>query len=101
VFLFVLVGFLLLISLIQLAMAQFSVKIAVMSRAFVGAGIAAKAALLLDETSLARQRENHRRVVAVAVKTSIYVPIGLLMGYLERFLERDVRFKALKTPSTT
>jgi len=87
VFLFFLAGFLLLISLIQLAVSQFSVHIAVISRAVVGAGIAAKAALLLDETPLARSLENHRRIVAVAVKTSIYVPIGVLMGYLERFLE--------------
>jgi hypothetical protein len=87
VFLFFLIGFLLLIWFIQLAVAQFSVKIAVIPRAVVGAGIAAKAALLLEETPLARSLENHRRIVAVAVKTSIYVPIGLLMGYLERFLE--------------
>jgi hypothetical protein len=87
VFLFFLIGFLLLILLIQLSVAQFSVKIAALSRALVGALIAAKAALLLDETPLARRLENRRRIVAVAVKTSIYVPVGLFMGYLERFLE--------------
>jgi len=87
VFLFFLVGFLLLISLIQLAVAQFAVKIAIISRAVVGSGIAAKAALVLDELPLARGLEKHRRIVAVAVKTSIYVPIGLLLGYFERFLE--------------
>ena len=87
VFLFFLIGFLLLISLLQLAEAQFSVKIAVLSRALVGALIAAKAALLLDETPLARSLENQRRIVAVVVKTSVYVPVGVLMGYLERFLE--------------
>jgi hypothetical protein len=54
VFLFFLVGFLLLISLIKLALAEFSVEIAVVSNAVVGALLAAKAALVLDETSLAR-----------------------------------------------
>jgi len=40
---------------------------AVLSRAVVEAVIAAKAALLLDETPLERRLENRRRIVAVAL----------------------------------
>jgi len=87
VFLFFLTGFLLLMLLIKLALAEFSVEIRALSNAVVGALIAAKAALVLDETPLARSLENYRRIVAVAAKTFFYGAATLLMGYLERFLE--------------
>ena len=58
VFLFFLVGFVLLILLIKLALAQFSVEITVLSHAVIGALLAAKAALILDETPLARVLSN-------------------------------------------
>jgi hypothetical protein len=87
VFLFFLVGFLLLISLIKLALAQFSVEITVLSNAIIGALLAAKAALVLDETPLARSLEHYRRIVAVAVKMLFYRVAPLLVGYVERFLE--------------
>ena len=84
VFLFFLAGFLLLILLIKLALAQFSIETTVISNAVVGALIAAKAALVLDETPLARSLEHYQRIVAVAVKTVLYGIACLLMGYLER-----------------
>jgi hypothetical protein len=87
VFLFFLAGFVLLISLIKLALAEFSIEVTALSNAFVGALIAAKTALILDETPLARTLERYRRIVAVAVKTIFYGIAGLLLGYLERFLE--------------
>ena len=87
VFLFFLTGFLLLLLLVKLALAQFSIEVKAASNAFVGALIAAKAALVLDETPLARSLERYRRIVAVAVKTVFYGVLCLLMGYLERFLE--------------
>jgi len=59
----------------------------VISNAVVGALIPAKAALVLDQTSLARILEHYRRIVAVAVKTFFYGVASLLLGYLERFLE--------------
>jgi hypothetical protein len=87
VFLFFLVGFLLLISLIKLALAQFSVEITVLSNAVVGALLAAKAALVLDETPLACSLEYSRRIVAVAVKTFFYGVASLLLLSVERYLE--------------
>jgi hypothetical protein len=86
-FLFFLAGFLILITLIKLALAQFSIEMTVLSKAVVGALFAAKAALILDDTPLARNLEHYRRIVAVAAKTLLYgVGFGLL-AYLERFLE--------------
>jgi hypothetical protein len=87
VFLFFLTGFMLLLLLIKLALATLSIEITPLSNAIVGALIAAKAALVLDETPLARALENYRRIVAVAVKTFLYGVATLLMGYLERFVE--------------
>lgn len=87
IFLFFLIGFSLMILLIKLALAQFSIGVTVLSNAIVGALIAAKVALVLDETPLARSLERHRRIVAVAVKTLFYGAFALLLGYLERFLE--------------
>jgi hypothetical protein len=87
VFLFFLVGFLLLILLIKLALAQFSVEITVFSKAVIGALLAAKAALVLDETPLARILEHYRPIVAVAIKMLFYGLASLLLGYIERFLE--------------
>lgn len=87
VFQFFLVGFLLLILLIKLALAQFSIQVVALSNAVVGALIAAKATIVLDETPLARSLERHRRIVAVAVKTFFYGTACLLLGFLERFLE--------------
>jgi hypothetical protein len=87
VFLFFLTGFLLLLLLIKLAFATLSIETTALSNAIVGALIAAKAALVLDETPLARALENYRRIVAVAVKTFLYGVATLLMGYLERLVE--------------
>jgi hypothetical protein len=87
VFLFFLTGFLLLLLLVKLVLANFSIEMTAFSKAVVGALLAAKAALVLDGTSLARHLERYRRIVAVAVKTFIYGTITLLLGYVERILD--------------
>jgi len=92
-FLFFLTGFLLLLLIIRLALAQFSVEITTLSKAVVGALVAAKAVLILDETSLARSLDQYRRIVAVGVKTLFYGIGALLLGCVERILDalRKVR----------
>jgi hypothetical protein len=87
VFIFFLVAFLLQLSIIKLAVAQFSIPVSALSRAIVGALFAAKAVLILDETPLARSLEHYRRVIAVAVKTLLYGFGTLLLGFIERLLE--------------
>jgi len=87
VFIFFLVAFLLQLSIIKLAVAQFSIPVTALSKAVIGALFAAKAVLILDETPLSRNLENYRRVFAVVVKTLLYGFGTLLLGYLERFLE--------------
>ena len=87
VFIFFLIAFLLQLLIIKLAVAQFSVPVTALSKAFVGALLAAKAVLILDETRIGRSLEHYRKIVAVAVKTVLYGFGTLLLGYLERFLE--------------
>src|SRR5258708_3332014 len=87
VFLFFFVAFLLQFLIIKLAVAQFSISVTALSKALVGALLAAKAVLILDQTPLARKLERYRRVIAVEVKTLLYGLGVLLLGYIERFLE--------------
>lgn len=92
VFIFFLVAFLLQLLIIKLAVAQFSIPITAFSKAVVGALLAAKAVLILDETRIGRRLERYRKVVAVTVKTVLYGFGTLLLGYLEQFLEALLRF---------
>jgi hypothetical protein len=87
VFLFFVVGFLLLLLIIKLALASFSIEITPISKIVVGALVAAKAVLILDETPLERHLEQSRRIIAVAVKTFLYGFITLLLGCVERFVD--------------
>src|SRR5215472_13949669 len=92
VFLFFLVGFFLLILLLKTALAQFSIEVAVLSNAIIGALLAAKAALILDDTPLARSLEHHRRIVAIAAKVLFYGVACLLLLFAERVLEALHKF---------
>jgi hypothetical protein len=87
VFLFFVVGFLLLLLIIKLALASFSIEVTALSKVVVGALVAAKAVLILDETPLARRLEQSRRIIAVAVKTLFYGSVTLLLGCVERFVD--------------
>ena len=92
VFLFFLIGFLLLILLINVALGEFSIEVRVISNAVIGALLAAKAALILDETSLERSLQRYRRIVAVASKVLLYGLTSLLLLYIERVLEALHKF---------
>jgi hypothetical protein len=96
VFLFFMVGFLLLLSIIKLTLATFSIETTALSKAVVGALLAAKAVLILDELPIARYLERYRRIVAVALKTLIYGGITLLLGFFERTLEAVHREHTLR-----
>jgi hypothetical protein len=95
VFLFFLIGFLLLILLIKIALAEFSIETALISNALIGALLAAKAALILDETPLARTLKRYRRIVAVATKVLLYGVTCLLLLYAERVLDAMHKFHNL------
>ena len=87
VFVFFLVGFLLLILLLKAALAEFSIEVRVISNAVIGALLAAKAALVLEETPLGRSLVSYRRIVEIAAKVLFYGITCLLFLYAERILE--------------
>ncbi len=87
VFVFFLAGFLLLLMIVKLVLADFSIEATALSKAIVGALFAAKAVLVIDETWLERRLKHYRRIVAVVVKTFLYGTITVLLGYVERILE--------------
>jgi hypothetical protein len=87
VFVFFLVGFLLLLMIVKLVLANFSIEMTAVSKAIVGALFAAKAVLIIDETWLERFLKHYRRIVAVVVKTFLYGSVTVLLGCLERILE--------------
>jgi hypothetical protein len=95
IFLFFLIGFLLQLLIIKLVLAEFSIPLFAISKALLGAVLAAKAVLILDTTPLARKLEHYPRAIAVAVKTLLYGTGTLMLGYLERLIEALFRTGSL------
>ena len=96
-----LIAFLLQLLIIKLAVAQFFIPVTVLSKAVVGALLAAKAVLILDETRLGRSLERYRPIVAVIFKTLLYGLGTLLLSYLERFLRPCIALAASTGPFRT
>lgn len=82
-FVFFLVGFMLVLLVIKLFLAQYSIGFSAFPEAVVGALFAAKAVIVLDHRDYARLRR-FPRVYAVVSKTVIYVMVVLVFGVLER-----------------
>lgn len=101
IFLFFLIGFLLQLLIIKLVLAEFSIPLFAISKAVLGAVLAAKAVLILDTTPLARKLERYPRAIAVAVKTLLYGGGTLMLGYLERFSDALFRTGSLGAAATS
>lgn len=87
VFVFFLAGFLLMLWIVKLALAQYSIEVSTLGRAVIGAAIAAKVVLILDETPLARGFERYPRILAVLAKTFAYGVVFILLGIAERIID--------------
>ncbi|HKN01349.1 MAG TPA: hypothetical protein VJX23_12600 [Candidatus Binataceae bacterium] len=83
--LFFLVGFLVVLLVIKLFLAQYAIGFSPFSEAVIGAIFAAKAVLVLDHRDYARLR-HFPRVYAVVCKTIIYVFAVLVFGVVERVI---------------
>lgn len=88
--LFFLAGFAIILLLIKLTLAQYSIKLHVVSNSLLGALIAAKVSLLLDKIEYAEAR-GYRRIVAVAGKTLLYSLGVIVFGSLERLIAGSTR----------
>ncbi len=87
VFLFFLAGFLLVLLIVKLALAQYSIESAALGRAVVGALIAAKVVLVFDETPLGRLFRTFPRIISVAYKTLAYGLGFIVLSLLERTID--------------
>src|ERR1700732_5034233 len=66
---FFLIGFMLVLLIIKLTLAQYSIESTTVSRAVLGALIAAKVVLILNRTPLARALRNYPRILPVLWRT--------------------------------
>lgn len=87
IFLFFLVGFLLVLTIVKLSLAQYSIHVTTLGRAVLGAFIAAKVVLIFDETPLGRLFVSFPRIVAVIYKTLVYGLGVIILGYIERIID--------------
>jgi hypothetical protein len=86
---FFFVGFVIVLMMVKLSLAQYSIQIPALSRALIGALIAAKVVLILDNTRIARSFRKYPRIVPVMFKTAIYALCVVVLRYLE--LTMDLR----------
>lgn len=77
--------------LINLALLQFSIEIGVISSAIVGALLAAKATITVEEPPIAQWLEHYRRIIVVIVKVLLYGATSLLFLFAERLLGLSIR----------
>jgi hypothetical protein len=87
VFVFFLSGFLLVLLIVKLALAEYSITVNALSRALLGAVLAAKVVLLLEQTPLARPFRQLPRIVPIAFKSLVYGMGVIVLGYLERLVD--------------
>ena len=87
VFLFFLFGFLLVLMIVKLALARYSIEVSALSRALIGALVAAKVTLLLDETPLAHIFRRYPRIFSITLRTFIYGLAVIVLGIAEKIFE--------------
>jgi hypothetical protein len=84
--LFFLIGFLLVLVIVKLSLAQFSIHVSTLSRAVLGAAIASKVVLLLKRTPLGRDLAGYPRAVPVLLHTIFYGLAVIVLGLTENVL---------------
>ena len=87
VFLFFLTGFLLVLLIVKLSLADYSIEVSTVSRALIGALVAAKVVLVLDRTPISRELANFPHIVRVLLRTIVYGAGVVILGYAERVLD--------------
>jgi hypothetical protein len=85
---FFFIGFMLVLLLIKLTLAQYSIESATVSRAVLGALIAAKVVLILNRTPLARKMKNYPRILPVLWRTVFYGVCFVFLALAERAIEQ-------------
>jgi len=82
---FFLVGFGFILLLLKLFVSQYSIEIPVISRALLGALIAAKATIVMDRIGWARVR-GYPAIVMIVGRTGLYSVAAIIIGIAERII---------------
>ncbi len=85
---FFLVGFMLVLLIIKLTLAQYSIETTMVSRAVLGALIAAKVVLILNHTSMARAMARYPAIVPVLWRTLFYGVCFIILAFAERAFDQ-------------
>jgi len=86
--LFFLIGFMLVLLIVKVTLAEYSVEFSTVSRAVIGALIAAKVVLILDHTRMARAMAKLPRIVPVLGRTLFYGTAFLILALTERAIDQ-------------
>jgi hypothetical protein len=90
IFLFFLTRFLLVLLIVKLSLAQYSIGLDALPRALLGAALAAKVILLLENTPIARPFNDWPRIVPILFKSIVRGKSEIVLGFLERVFDRDM-----------
>jgi hypothetical protein len=85
---FFLVGFMLVLWIIKLTLAQYSIETSTVSRAVLGALIAAKVVLILNHTPMARAMKRYPRILPVLWRTAFYGVCFIILALGERAIDQ-------------
>src|SRR5438132_6530814 len=84
---FFLTGFSLVLLIVKLSLAQYSIEVSTVSRALLGALISSKVVLVLNRTPLARGPVRYPRAVSVLLRTFSYGLAVIALGLTERVID--------------
>ena len=85
--LFFFIGFALVLMLVKLILAQYSIPVAVLSRAMLASLIVGKVVLVLEKVRLEERLHDAPGAVLVAIKTLFYGSGAIVAGFIERLIE--------------
>lgn len=93
--LFFLIGFGYILLIMKLFLEEYSINTYVLSKAIIGALVAAKAVAIMDVTPWMNRCEQRPRYFGILYKTSIYTLAVLLLGVIEHFFHAYHQTKAI------
>jgi hypothetical protein len=84
---FFFIGFVIVLLIVKLMLEQYSIETVTLSRALIGALIAAKVVLILDKTPVARSFRAYPRIIPVVAKAAVYALSFILVNSAERYFD--------------
>ena len=93
--LFFLISFGLILLLMKLFLAEYSIKLYALSKIVIGSLTAAKVVIIMDKTPIVRKFRQYPRYVIVLYKTIIYTIAVFVLGILEKILIHHIAIETI------